>query len=154
MGWEMVNSCPMLVGAQSLVFSLERAGECQGAHRLSSGCWLLLHLARNSGRCDSALQCICPTPRSGEGEKTLSAPSRQLARALKVCDLIKIIVFMQNHKCQEDTEGCASLFTAAGPDTVGQTSQPFSPSPACSRMWNLLQKLGFLLFVRFFFFLF
>lgn len=48
---------------------------------------------------------------SGKGGRrgTLPDPSRQLARALEACDLIKIIVLMQNRKCHEDMEGCAGL---------------------------------------------
>lgn len=102
------------MGVQSLVFSLERAGECGGAHRqvvASSP----PQMQQRKVRFSPTIHLTSPTLRRGGG--TLSAPSRQLARTLEACDLIKIIVLMQNHKCQEDTEGCVLLFTALSPGT-------------------------------------
>lgn len=107
------------MGAQSLVFSLERAGEHGGAQAgaLDGGSFPSSH-ATEEGEIQPYSTSAQPHTQERGGE-TLSAPSRQLARALEACDLIKIIVLMQNHKCQEDTEGCAWLFTAPSPDSQG-----------------------------------
>lgn len=93
--------------------------------------------------------------RTGRGG-TLPDPSRQAARALEACDLIKIIVLMQTHKCQGDREGRVQLLCSAQPRRLGarglrghgQTAQPFGSFPAYSGLWHFPQKLFFFFFLK------
>lgn len=82
-----------------------------------------------------------PTLRLGGGKNPLPDPSRQLAGASEACDLIKIIVLMQRHKCQEEVEGCAGRLCSPRPRRPGtrqlqghrQTAQPFSSFPSIAK---------------------
>lgn len=151
----MANSCPTPKGnfIPGVKSEMSLIGSTGMRITTQAGCLVApfpSHMPQRKVKFNPSIHLSNCAFRTGRGG-TLPDPSRQAARALEACDLIKIIVLMQTHKCQGDREGHVQLLCSARPRRLGarglrghgQTAQPFGSFPAYSGLWHFPQKLFF-----------